>query len=256
MAILSLARDYGVNPCIVRMTTDNDYATITTAGYLSTQMAAYNHINGGLFQWVTTDMVLAYFNGTWGFFTISTDFSSLIPFSTGLPVGVASSVLVTNAAGAALWDGPLTDGQVVIGSSGATPVVAAITGGAGITVTNGAGTITISGTGGGIAWTGIAGTTQSASVNNGYVVQNASQTTITLPTTFAIGDIIAIKGLGVAGWILQAAGGDVIDVGQLQTSAGGTVTSAANYDVIYVSGLVANTEWSMDSSVTTGFNVL
>lgn len=167
----------------------------------------------------------------------------------------ASAAMVTDTNGSPILTASMTDGQVVIGKTGSTPVTATISGGAGITVTNGSGTITISGTGGGLAWTGIAGTSQSADINTGYVVQNASQTTITLPATFSIGDVVAIKGLGAAGWILQSAMGTIIHVGQLPTSDGGTVTSADNYDVIYVSGLIANTEWSMDSSVTTGFTV-
>lgn len=42
----------------------------------------------------------------------------------------------------------LTNGQLLIGSTGADPVAASITQGSGITVTNGAGTITIAATGG------------------------------------------------------------------------------------------------------------
>ena len=40
----------------------------------------------------------------------------------------------------------MTNGQVIIGSTGATPVAAALTAGANITITNGAGSITIAST--------------------------------------------------------------------------------------------------------------
>lgn len=42
-----------------------------------------------------------------------------------------------------------TNGQLIIGSTGAFPVAATITAGSGITVTNGAGSVTIAATGGG-----------------------------------------------------------------------------------------------------------
>lgn len=108
---------------------------------------------------------------------------------------------------------------------------------------------------GGIAWAGVAGTTQAAAVNTGYIIQNAGQTTVTLPAVAAIGDIVAVQGLGAAGWVLTASAGDTIQVGASATSAGGTVTSANQYDAIEVVCVVANTTWAtrfvLSSGVTT-----
>ena len=59
-----------------------------------------------------------------------------------------SSVLGSSAAGVPTWLGPLTDGQIIIGSTGAIPVAATLTAGSGISITNGAGTITIAAVGG------------------------------------------------------------------------------------------------------------
>ena len=101
----------------------------------------------------------------------------------------------------------------------------------------------------------IAGTSQNAAVNTRYIVANAGQTTITLPGTFAIGDVVIIKGLGAAGWILTATAGDTIQYGSSATSSGGTLTSANQYDTVTVSGLVANTTWSVDYSLTSGLTV-
>ena len=50
--------------------------------------------------------------------------------------------------------GVSTNGQILIGSTGAAPVASTITAGSNITVTNGAGSITIASTGGGGASTG------------------------------------------------------------------------------------------------------
>src|ERR1700722_9035817 len=69
--------------------------------------------------------------------------------------------------------GVATNGQLPIGSAGADPVLAALTAGTGITITNGAGSITIAGSGGGLTWTDVTGTSQAMAINNGYTANNA-----------------------------------------------------------------------------------
>lgn len=61
-----------------------------------------------------------------------------------LSAATASSVALTDNAGLAVWSGAMTDGQVIMGVTGDTPVKAAITAGTNIGITNGAGSITIS----------------------------------------------------------------------------------------------------------------
>lgn len=166
-----------------------------------------------------------------------------------------SAMLYTNSSGVPAWTASATNGQLLIGSTGASPALATLTAGTGISITNGAGTITIDVSGSGLAWSTIAGTSQNAAVNNGYVVGNAAQTTITLPATFAVGDVVIIKGFGAAGWILAANTGDTIQLGQSATSSGGTLTSAANFDTVQVTGIVANTTWSVDYVYSSGLTV-
>ena len=60
-----------------------------------------------------------------------------------------SAVLVTNSTGVPAWSGTMTNGQLIIGNTSGTPTAATITAGTGITVTNGAGTISIAASGGG-----------------------------------------------------------------------------------------------------------
>jgi hypothetical protein len=117
------------------------------------------------------------------------------------------------------------------------------------------GTVAFSGGSGVITTASIAGTTQTAAVNTRYIVANAGATTITLPTTFAIGDVVIIKGLGAGGWILTAGAATTIRFGNTVTSSAGTLTSANQYDTVYVSGLVANTTWSVDYVLSTGLTV-
>src|SRR5690606_37970433 len=61
--------------------------------------------------------------------------------------GANSALLVTDATGAPAMTPSLTDGQVVIGDTSGTPVPATLTPGTGISIANGAGSITISATG-------------------------------------------------------------------------------------------------------------
>ena len=62
MGITNLVRDYGVDPCIVRMQTTDSFATITTAGYLTTQAPVIYKLLGGPFQFISTDMILCTYN--------------------------------------------------------------------------------------------------------------------------------------------------------------------------------------------------
>lgn len=106
-----------------------------------------------------------------------------------------------------------------------------------------------------ITWSGIAGTSQSAAVNNGYVVQNASQTTVTLPTTAALGSVVKVQGLGAGGFILAAGAGQTIQMGASATSVAGSLTSANKYDTVEVVCIVANTTWSVSYALTSGFTI-
>ena len=64
------------------------------------------------------------------------------------PGGSTNAIQYNAGTGSLAGVGPLTDGQVVIGSTGAAPQAQTLTAGAGISITNGAGSITIASTGG------------------------------------------------------------------------------------------------------------
>lgn len=168
-----------------------------------------------------------------------------------------SAVLVTNSSGVPAWSSTMTNGQIIIGSTGGTPTAATLTAGSNITITNGAGSITIAASGGGssFTWNTISGTTQAASVNNGYVVGNASQTTITLPATAAVGDVVSIRGKGAAGFILAANSGQTIKYLSATTTTAGSLTSAGQYDCVDVTCITANTTWVVNSSASLGLTV-
>jgi len=177
--------------------------------------------------------------------------------------GTMTTALTINSSQAVILANPLlpasgglgtatapTAGQIPIGTSGNIYTPSAINSGTGIVVANGSGSITISATGGGVAWVSISGTTQAAAVNTGYIVANAGATTISLPATCAIGDTIKVNGLGAGGWIITPAGGQTIKV--LTASAGTSVASAEQYDCIELGCITANTTWAARNFTSTG----
>ena len=214
--------------------TGNTTVTFPTSGTLATTASASGTVNAG------TINQLAYY-------------ASSTNAVSGLGT-TARSVLTTASGGTNAWIA-LTDGQIVIGSSAGSPAAATITAGAGISVTNASNGITIASTAIGTGWANISGTTQAAAVNSGYIIGNASQTTVTLPATAPIGSTVRIQGKGAAGWILAANTGQTIQVGQTASSTAGSVTSAAAYDAIEVVAITADTTWATAFLLSSGVTV-
>lgn len=157
------------------------------------------------------------------------------------------AALVTNGSGVPSWQA-FSAGQVMIGTTSGAPTAAAINSGTGIVVANGSGSITVSATGGGLATATISGTTQTAVVSTKYIALNSGQTTLTLPTTYAVGDVVSLIGstANTGGWIVQAVAGDTVRVNNSTTSSGGTVTcTAVAGQCIELTCDVANVSWVM-----------
>lgn len=167
----------------------------------------------------------------------------------------SSAILLSNASSTPVWSSALTNGQIIIGSTGATPVAATITAGGGINITNAAGAITISATASGLSWSTIAGTLQAAVVDSAYVVGNAGLTTITLPTTAPLGSSIAVEGLGAGGWVLAAGAGQTIKIGLNTTTVAGSLASTAPNDNVYVVCIVPNTTWRVQTTNSNGLTI-
>lgn len=207
-------------------------------------------------QWIETAVVA----------TIGTDaitFQSNVVAGTGilktnntvaLNVTAASGVQVSTSTSAATWIGSLTNGQLVIGSTGATPVAAALTAGANITITNGAGAITIASSGN-MTWSAVTGATQSITVNNGYIANRGGGVAFSLPATSSVGDTFSIVGL-LGTWSITQGAGQQISVGATSTTAGagGTLTAAAASDSANFVCTVANLSWQVvGGPQTSGF---
>ncbi len=140
---------------------------------------------------------------------------------------VAHSVMISEAGGNQVGV-LLATGQVLIGVTGSDPVPATLTS---------------------LQWADVAGISQLAVVNTGYIISNASATTVTLPNTAAEGSVVAIAGKGAAGWVLTAGSGQTIKIGNQTTSTAGTLTSTAQYDCVEVVCVTANTTWVVRSMI-------
>lgn len=169
-----------------------------------------------------------------------------------------SSVLFTSNSGVPTWSSSLTDGQVLIGSTGLNPVPATLTAGANITITNTAGAITIEGTGPspGFEWTDVTGTTQTMASNNGYVADNSSLVTFTLPSTSNFGDEMKVIGKGAGGWKIVFNTGQTIILGNKEcTTTTGNLASTNANDSVYLLCTTANTVWTVSTGTQGNLDV-
>lgn len=157
-----------------------------------------------------------------------------------------SAMLITTGTGVPGFTTSMTNGQIIIGSTGATPVLTTLTAGAGISISNTAGAITISVGGGGTTWTEVTGTSQTMSSNNGYVTNNAGLVTLTLPAASALGDILDIQGKGSGGWSIVYGTNQLINIGNVaSTITTGSVSSTDAHDSMELVCITANLEWAV-----------
>lgn len=193
-------------------------------------MATNNAIN-------LTSQGVPYYNGT-GLF------SAPVLTQRGVVIGDAANAIKTVAA--------MTDGQVIIGSTGADPVPTSITAGSGISLTSGAGTLTIASIGGGITWQTTSANVALMSINNGYIcISPGGALTLGLPTTAAVGSIVRVSLSGATSWQVTQAAGQSVRIGSNITTvgAGGSLTSTAQGDSVEIVCVVANTTFLVVSSV-------
>jgi hypothetical protein len=128
--------------------------------------------------------------------------------------------------------------NITIGSTGVDP---------------GTGDVTINasgGGGGGLTWTEVTGTSQSAAVDNGYICNNASLVTVTIPTTAAVGKVVRVAGKGAGGWKIAQNASENIRFGNqvTTTGTGGYLASTNQYDAVELICTVADTTWTVISS--------
>lgn len=174
---------------------------------------------------------------------------------TGAATLTDNGILFGNGTAAVGATAELSDGQLLIGSTGNAPSVASLTAGANITITPGAGSITIAASASANTFSVVSGTSQTMVAGTSYLAINAAATAFTLPATAAAGTVMRIgsAGANVGGWNIVQLASQSIQVGNVVSTVGtgGAVasTSSVGGDSIEFVCTVANTTWVAVSSL-------
>lgn len=149
--------------------------------------------------------------------------------------------------------GPLTDGQLMIGSTGNDPSAASLTAGTGITITPAAGAITIATSLSVLTWSVITAD-QNITVSNGYICNKAGLLTLTLPASPTAGQVFAVTGMNTAaGWKIAQNATQQIFMGTSSTTVGtgGSLASINIRDSVYLVCVVGGSAavWNVINSM-------
>ncbi len=102
---------------------------------------------------------------------------------------------------------------------------------------------------GGIPWVDVVTPTQAMVANTGYVTDDISLITFTMPVTAAFGTVNQVTGLSAAGWLIQLNTGQKIHFGNDEiTISTGTLFSTHNHDCVTLRCVVPDSEWVVESS--------
>lgn len=175
---------------------------------------------------------------------------AVVPSALAAKLGAQTANAIAVAAGPAQplsYVGPLSNGQLLIGSTGAAPVAASLTAGANITITPGPGTLTIASTGGGgsgLTWNFVSASTTMVP-DNGYVLTGGANQVFTLPAVAAQGTLLRVVSAGSALWSIAQQAGQQIRFGGVNSTLGITGGLAARDpgDGVQLLCIVANTIW-------------
>lgn len=157
-------------------------------------------------------------------------------------------VLMGNGASAIQATAEPTDGQILIGKTGDFPQLATLTAGTNVSITNGAGAITIA-SAGILAYSEVTDATKAMAVNSSYGANRGGGVAFSLPATAAIGTEIEI--VGIAGlWSITQAANQYVKFGNQSSSvgAGGSWTATDAGDCVKLKCIVADLGWRVVSS--------
>ena len=147
----------------------------------------------------------------------------------------------------------MTNGQLLIGATGSAPAVSTITAGAGVSVVNGPGSITISASTATVIWNNIS-SSQALAVNQGYFVDaTGGAISLSLPVTASVGDSIRVYKIDNSAnqvKITQGAGQSIQFGSSLSTvGAAGYIETTARGDTVELICQTANTDFKVGSSM-------
>lgn len=176
-------------------------------------------------------------------------FNNVINCNTPGIVGVSSAGVFTGTA--------LTQYQLLLGGASNDVVAQIAVGTAGqVLVSNGAGSNpSFQAVPGGFTWVDVVTGTQTIAASTGYVTDNATLVTYTLPATAVLGATFRVLGgtLGAGGWTIAQNAGQAIHFGTSTTTTGtgGSLSSTNQYDNVECVAIVAggSTIWEVVASV-------
>lgn len=171
---------------------------------------------------------------------------------TGASTFTSNGVLLGNGTSAISALAALTNGQIIIGSTGSSPVPSTLTSGTSISISSIDGSITINDVTADVPWLVI--TLAQVAVNReSYITNGIIPVVITLPLDGAssIGDQFAIT-TGTQQWVLAQNASDRIQIRNSTTTIGtlGSLASSALGDTIYVIKRATNM-WQVVSYIGT-----
>lgn len=182
---------------------------------------------------------------------INTDIPIEVEFGgTGAVTLTQNGILLGNGTDPVSATAELSNGQLLIGSTGNAPVPATLTGGFGIAVNNQAGQITISATGQN-PWEVVTDATKSIVCGTSYIANGAARVDFSLPTTCAVGTVITLAAANADGFRVEQAAGQSIQFGMVETTAGvtGNLQTTKVGDSITLVTVVEDTKFLVVSSV-------
>lgn len=201
-------------------------------------------VQSGVTSGETLNQILTLFLAQMGF---SSGILKPVAGGTGVSNPTAHTIPIAEGSSNFSFIGPLTDGQILIGVTGADPLPGQLSPGANISISNAPGSIIISGTASpGIGWTEITASSATMVADNGYVANNAGLVILTLPTTAAFGTILYIIGKGAGGFLIAQNANQQIHVGNTASTLGngGSIASTNQFDSIVLICTVANLIWT------------
>ncbi len=102
----------------------------------------------------------------------------------------------------------------------------------------------------GLTWNSISAS-QAMAANSGYVCVSGAALSLSLPTTAIVGQEIQITLAGATSFTITQGAGQSIRLGNVSTTAGvgGSLTSTAQGDTVWLVCIIANTRWGVFSSI-------
>ena len=173
---------------------------------------------------------------------------------TGAATLTDHGILVGSGTGAITPLAVATNGQLIIGATGADPAPASLTSSAGsITVTPSAGGLNLETSGSTLSWSKVTGVEQDITVGSGYIVDNASENDMTLPATASVGAVFAVVAEDTGLFRISQNAGQTIHNGDSDTLTGtlGYLSCDSSHGCVELICTVEDDDWTVRNIVGT-----